>query len=78
MDGGDKEDAGQEPAVVPLPGRGEGDQDAGKDEGGQGAEEEARIQVQHPSVDIMSASCDLIHNINWLLSSRYMALLKYF
>ena len=55
MDGGDKEDAGQEPAGVPLPGRGEGDQDAGADEGGQGAEEEARIQVQHPSVDIMLA-----------------------
>ena len=60
MDGGDKEDAGQEPAGVPLPGRGEGDQDAGEDEGGQGAEEEASHQVQHPSVDIMPASCDLI------------------
>ena len=62
MDGGDKEDAGQQPAGVPLPGRGEGDQDAGADEGGQGAEEEARIQVQHPSVDIMPGPCDLIYN----------------
>ena len=64
MDGGDKEDAGEESAGVPLQGRGEGDQDEDKDEGGQGAEAEARHQVQHPSVDIMPGSCDLISNIN--------------
>ena len=55
MDGGDKEDAGEESAGVPLQGRGEGDQDEDADEGGQGAEAEARHQVQHPSVDIMLA-----------------------
>ena len=63
VDGGDKEDAGQEPAGVPLQGRGEGDTHEDEDEGGQGAEAEARHQVQHPSVDIIPGSCDLISNI---------------